>query len=145
MTPEEVIPLLAHSIEMNSSAELENYKILCEAGERAFPAMAKILLDGKEPDVIRSIIPFFVDTKGDKTIPLQAMSKYVEMHARNPSVNQEICSLFIAFGDIGGANEVTFLKQYLDVKDPIIRASIEGNIERIEKRLNPEKPRIPHP
>ena len=141
MTREEVIPLLAHSIEMDSPKEIENYRILTEAGERAYPAMAEVLLAGSEPDVIRSIIPFFVNSKGDKTIPLQAMSKYVEMHARETPINQELCVVFMALGKLGGVNEAALLRKFVDLEDPVVRNSVEDNLKIIDKRLAAEKRR----
>ncbi len=142
MSKEDVSKLFGRSLEMNTPEELEKFRILCEAGESAYKALAEVLLDDKsDPDIIGNVISVFIQSKGDKTIPLQAMSRYIELRAAEENMNQDICEVFAAFGAIGGVDEAKILRGFLISDDPLIRNSAEGNLKIIEERLEVDRRR----
>ena len=142
MSEDEVSKLFGRSLEMNTPEEIEKFRVLCEAGERAYPALAEVLLDDKsDSDRISNVISVFIQSKGDKTIPLKAMSRYIELRVAEKNMNQDICEVFAALGAIGDVDEARILRKFLDWDDPLIRNSAEGNLKIIEKRLEADKRR----
>lgn len=141
MTKEQVVRLFGRSIEFDAPQERENFRILRDAGASAYPAMAEVLLSSSDPDAIRNIIPIFVQSEGDKTIPLRAMTQFVDLHINDDPINQEINSVIRGIGELGGGREAAFLNKLSRPEDPLVRNSIEYNIGKIEKRLAAESRR----
>lgn len=142
MKREEVVRLFGRSVEMNSPKERENFRILQDAGERAYPALAEVLLSDSDPDAISNVVPIFLQSKGDKTIPLRAMMEFVELHINDDPINQEINSVIRGIGALGGAKEAEFLKGLPQPTEVLVQHVIEDNYEKIEKRLVAEDRRL---
>ncbi len=135
MTKEEVLRLFSYSIESNSPGEFENFLTLRDAGEAAYPALAGLLNETEDPAVVNNIIPIFVQSRGNKTIPLQAMNAYLDANGSKIPTTGEVFSVVMALGDLGGAKEVGTLRRLDDHGNILLRHAVEHSLEQIEKRL----------
>ena len=134
LTREEAVRMLPYSVEGDAPGEHETFLRLVEIGESAYPALAEELLETNDSSKIASIVGVFVSSKGDKTMPLQAMIRFVELHGREYPTYPGLRAVLGGIGNLGGEPEKLFLRQYLDVKEPVDRHVVEDSIKLIDKR-----------
>ena len=134
MTKEEVLKLFDYSIDSQSPETINDFLKLRDAGEAAFPALAEILLETNDNREVWNIIAVFIQSKGNKTIPLRAMTQYLELHAREESAQGEVRYAVSALGDLGGSQEAIALRKLLDTDVVLTRDAVEAALEKIETR-----------
>ncbi len=135
MTKEEVFRLFSYSVERNSPEEFNNFLTLRDAGERAYPALAELLAEAEDPATVSNIVPVFVQSKGDKTVPLNALNKYIEHQGSKTPTKGGLFMVVRALGALGGAKEAATLRGLNDHGDILLRNAVEHSLDRIEKRL----------
>ena len=134
MTKDEVIGSFYYSVDEPTPEEFKNYLKLLDAGEAAYPALVEILSETNDRGMVSNIITVFIQSKGNKTIPLQAMTQYLELHAREESAQGEVRDVAIAFGKLGGPHEAIALRKLLDTDVVLTRDAVEAALEKIETR-----------
>jgi len=134
LTRQEAVKMLPYSIEGNAPGEYETFLKLTDFGELAYPALVEELLDPQGSSRVASIVGVFVSSKGNKTLPLRAMVRFVEMHGRDVPTFPGLQAVIRGIGQLGGENEKGFLRQYLDVEDGLVRHVVEDSMALIEKR-----------
>ena len=134
MTKDEVIGSFYYSVDEQTPEEFKNYLKLLDAGEAAYPALVEILSETNDRGMVSNIITVFIQSKGNKTIPLQAMTQYLELHAREESAQGEVRYAVSALGDLGGSQEAIALRKLLDTDVVLTRDAVEAALEKIETR-----------
>jgi len=141
LSKEEIIEMIPKGLEKDSPNEIQNWQTLIDSGESIYLPLSEILLDPKHEAIANDVISLFVKSKGDKTLPLQALRKYLEVNAKKVPLDRTIFSVVIAMGTMGGKSEAEALRDLVDpdvFQDPdrtLLRHSVEANLEKIEKRL----------
>jgi len=141
LSKEEIVDMIPKSIEKDSPNEIHNWQTLIDSGESIYLPLSEILLDPKHEGIAQDVISLLVKSNGDKTIPLGALRKYLEVNAKKVPLDRNIFSVVIAMGAMGGKSEAEALRELVDpdvFQDPdrtLLRHSVEGNLEKIEKRL----------
>jgi len=84
MSKEQILDLLHRVGDMRSEKEMQNFKRLLEMGENVYPVLSEKLFDAGEPYspaeeyFTNRIMIIFIESKGDKTIPLKAVRKFIK-------------------------------------------------------------------
>jgi len=145
MTREEVVRDLSNCIGIDDDAEsFDKYKALLNKGEATYPGLAEELQQTKDSMMVGAITAVFVQSKGDKRIPLRAMTKYLEIHANDvPIVGVD--DIVIALGSLGGPKEADVLRDLLSRKDGQGRDAAESSLKKIEERQRAEARRANPP
>ncbi len=135
MSKEEALQLLLpHSIEGNSPGEFERFLTLRDAGESAYPALVEVYFQTKDIMITGAIAAIFIQSKGDKTIPVQALRNYVTIHGKEIPLGVGIPDAVMVLGRLGGEKEALVLRELLPMDDVLMRHSVENGIKQIETR-----------
>lgn len=145
LSRDEIISMIPKGVEKDSQEEIQNWQILIDSGESIYQPLSDILLDPNQKVIADDVISIFVKSKGDKTIPLEALRTYLEVNAKKVPLDRTVFSVVIAMGAMGGKVEAKALRELVDpeiFQDPdqsLLRNSVEGNLAKIEKRLKTQE------
>lgn len=134
LTREEVARMLPYSTEGDAPGEYDNFLRLIDVGEPAYPALVEEMLQTKDSSKVSNIAAVFVRSKGDKTIPLQAMTQFVQLHGKEVPSYPGIEAVIRAMGALGGEKEAQLLRELLDLDNVLVRHVVEDSIKLIDKR-----------
>jgi len=81
VSKQEVSKLLPRGVDMLDPTEVADYSRLVNLGDRAYPALVELLVEEQNYIIISRILGVFVESKGDKTAPIQAIRNLLRTNA----------------------------------------------------------------
>lgn len=129
-----VASMLDDAMEHEGPEGHAKYLVLRDAGEAAYPALSEILLESKDAATAGAVMAVFLQTEGDKRLPLQAMMKYLHLHVRENPVSGGVHFVLQALYKLGGKEEADGLRQFLDLEDPRAREAVQAAVDKITAR-----------
>lgn len=121
----EIVALLPRGMCIIDETVAANYRRLVAMGEKAYPALARELLQTTDATVAGGIIGMFVESKGDKTIPRVAIRRfYQDRTAAFHDQNRVRIMVANSLGDIGERQDAALLQQMLS--DPTVPVKVNA-------------------
>ncbi len=120
-----IVELLPRGMDMIDETAAANYRRLVAMGEKAYPALAKELLRTTDATVAGRIISIFVESKGDKTIPRNALRQfYREREAVFQDRNRVRMMIAGGLGKVGERKDAALLQEMLS--DPAVPVKVRA-------------------
>lgn len=116
---EKVKSLLPVSDDLHDEDEIARLDELIAMGDIAYPALAHMLEDETEPVMIGRICGVFIESEGDKTIPIEAVKRLLTR-------DENVKVLTVAartLGHIGGVGDTDALFPFLRHEDEYVRVN----------------------
>lgn len=153
LTRRDVLSLLPKGIDMEDKAEIEKYQRLLDLGEKAYPALAQLLDETNDPLLAGRILAVFVDSSGDKEVPVVAIKKFL---AKIPGDDDEAVIVRLlavrALGRVGSVDDRDAVYELLEDSNEKVRINalralstlgtaedgprIEQYMERLKSRMS---------
>ena len=109
-----VTDLLPTGFPPYSEKELLNYETLLHLSDKAYPALCQEMLSANDEHKIGLIISVFIESKGDKTVPLAAIRKLAIKRTGSSKEDVEMRVIVVqALGKIGKPEDAGYLHQQL--------------------------------
>lgn len=110
-----ILELLPRGIDMVDEAEARNYEQIIKMGESAYPALCHELLATKDDIIVGRILSIFIESKGDKTLPLTAIRKLASIRTGPSKQDTDMRVIVVqALGKMGKPEDAKYLHQQLN-------------------------------
>lgn len=114
VTDEEVARLLPRTPYAMEGEEISNYKKLVAIGPAAYPSLIEELIKTDDFVVAARIMGIFVESKGDKALPIDAIKNLITKWSGTSQIDVIIAANAVeAIGEIGSQKDSDFLTELL--------------------------------
>ncbi len=115
------------------------FKALVDTGEVIYPMLSELLFETNDSFVKKNIIAVMIQSKGNKSIPLQSSKKYIELNARKEKIDSVVISAIGLLEECGGEDELEYLRQSMSLPERPYGIYVEGSLKALEKKLKKQE------